>query len=69
MTAETAEACLEAVRRSAIGTVDITGGAPELCPSFRRLVTGARDAGARVLVRHNLTVMFEPGQEDLPERC
>src|SRR3954468_16574680 len=67
MTAETAERCLDAVRRFRIGTVDITGGAPELNPSFRRLVEGAREAGARVLVRHNLTVMFEPGQEDLPE--
>lgn len=67
MTPETAEACLDAVRRGAIRTVDITGGAPELCPSFRRLVTGARALGSHVLVRHNLTVMFETGQEDLPE--
>ena len=67
MTPETAEACLEAVRRGAIRIVDITGGAPEMCPSFRRLVEGARAEGARVMVRHNLTVMFEPAQEDLPE--
>jgi radical SAM/Cys-rich protein len=67
MTAETAEACLDAVRRDRISVVDITGGAPELNPSFRRLVSESRAAGARVLVRHNLTVMFEPGQEDLPE--
>jgi radical SAM/Cys-rich protein len=67
MTRETAEQCLEAVRRFGIATVDITGGAPELNPSFRHLVRGARAAGARVMVRHNLTVMFEPGQEDLPD--
>lgn len=67
MTAETAERCLDAVRRFGITTVDVTGGAPELNPSFRRVVEGAREAGARVMVRHNLTVMFEPGQEDLPE--
>jgi radical SAM/Cys-rich protein len=67
MTRETVDLCLDAVRRLSIGTVDVTGGAPELNPSFRHLVAGARALGARVMVRHNLTVMFEPGQEDLPE--
>jgi radical SAM/Cys-rich protein len=67
MSAETAEHVLDAVRRHAISVVDITGGAPELNPSFRRLVVESRRAGARVIVRHNLTVMFEPGQEDLPD--
>jgi radical SAM/Cys-rich protein len=67
MTQETAEKVLAAVRRFRIPTLDITGGAPELNPSFRRLVAEARRAGAHVMVRHNLTVMFEPGQEDLPE--
>ena len=67
MTPETAEQVLDAVRRFRIPTLDITGGAPELNPSFRRLVAEARAAGAHVIVRHNLTVMFEPGQTDLPE--
>jgi radical SAM/Cys-rich protein len=67
MTRETAEKVLSAVRRFRIPTLDITGGAPELNPSFRRLVAEARRAGAHVMVRHNLTVTFEPGQEDLPE--
>jgi radical SAM/Cys-rich protein len=67
MSAETAGQVLDALERFRIPTLDITGGAPELNPSFRRLVTQARRAGAHVIVRHNLTVMFEPGQEDLPE--
>ncbi|HVF42689.1 MAG TPA: arsenosugar biosynthesis radical SAM (seleno)protein ArsS [Pyrinomonadaceae bacterium] len=67
MTRETAEQVLDAVRRFQVPTLDITGGAPELNPSFRHLVAGARRAGAHVMVRHNLTVMFEPGQDDLPE--
>ena len=67
MTRETAEQVIAAVARFRLPTLDITGGAPELNPSFRRLVAGARRAGARVIVRHNLTVMFEPGQGDLPE--
>ncbi len=54
-------------REPALLTLDITGGAPELNPHFRRLVAGARALGRRVLVRHNLTVQFQPGQEDLPE--
>lgn len=67
MTRETAVAVIEAVRKFRIPTLDITGGAPELNPTFRYLVTEARAAGAHVMVRHNLTVMFERGQEDLPE--
>lgn len=53
-------------REPGLRTVDITGGAPELNPDFRRLVEGARARGREVLVRHNLTVQDQPGQEDLP---
>lgn len=67
MTRETIDHCLNAVRCFRIPTVDITGGAPELNPHFRYLVTEARVAGAHVMVRHNLTVQFSPGQSDLPE--
>ena len=67
MTGETAGQIITAVRRFRFKTVDITGGAPELNPSFRRLVAASREAGAHVIVRHNLTVMFEPKQDDLPE--
>jgi radical SAM/Cys-rich protein len=67
MTRETAEQVIEAVRNFRIPTVDITGGAPELNPSFRYLVRETRALGAHVIVRHNLTVMFEPAQDDLPE--
>jgi len=45
--------------------VDLTGGAPELNPDFRRLVAAARGLGKRVIDRCNLTVLFEPGQDDL----
>jgi radical SAM/Cys-rich protein len=50
-----------------VTSVDITGGAPELNPRFRKLVTAVRAAGRSVMVRCNLTVIFEPGQADLPE--
>lgn len=49
----------------AIGTVDITGGAPELHPRFGDLVRGARALGREVIDRCNLTILLEPGMEDL----
>jgi radical SAM/Cys-rich protein len=67
MTRETAEACLRFLADSDIPLLDITGGAPELCPEFDRLVRGARGLGRRVTVRCNLTVLFEPGKADLQE--
>jgi radical SAM/Cys-rich protein len=50
-----------------IRTIDLTGGAPELNPNFRMLVHAARAAGKQVIDRCNLTVLFEPGQEDTAE--
>lgn len=49
----------------AIGCLDITGGAPELHPGFRDLVRQARRLGVTVIDRCNLTILLEPGQEDL----
>ena len=46
--------------------LDLTGGAPEMNPSFRWLVREARALGRRVIDRCNLTVFFEPGMGDLP---
>src|SRR6185436_17605415 len=48
-------------------TLDITGGAPELNPHFRKLVSAARNMGARVMDRCNLTILEMPGQDDLAE--
>ncbi len=67
MTRATAEQVITALSKFRIPTLDITGGAPELNPSFRYLVAEARALGTHVIVRHNLTVMFEPGQDDLPD--
>ena len=67
MTRATADQVLQYLAASGATTLDITGGAPELNPSFRHLVVGARMRGVNVVDRCNLTVVFEPGQEDLPE--
>ncbi|MBY0265311.1 MAG: arsenosugar biosynthesis radical SAM protein ArsS [Burkholderiales bacterium] len=50
-----------------IRTLDLTGGAPELNPHFRLLVESARQLGVQVIDRCNLTILFEPGQEDLAQ--
>ena len=55
------------VTRRRIATLDITGGAPELNTHFRRLVTAARARGVKVMDRCNLTILEQPGQEDLAE--
>lgn len=47
-----------------IHTVDVTGGAPELNPHFRKLVQAVRKMEKKVIDRCNLTVLFEVGQED-----
>ena len=46
--------------------VDITGGAPELHPYFREFISRLREAGLNVQSRTNLTVLVEPGLEDIP---
>ena len=50
-----------------IETLDLTGGAPEMHQGFKRIVAEARAQGVRVIDRCNLTILFEPGQEDLAE--
>ncbi|UJJ31157.1 arsenosugar biosynthesis radical SAM (seleno)protein ArsS [Halopseudomonas maritima] len=50
-----------------VATLDLTGGAPEMHPQFRALVSHARAAGIRVIDRCNLTILSEPGYEDLAE--
>ncbi|HSK28646.1 MAG TPA: arsenosugar biosynthesis radical SAM (seleno)protein ArsS [Candidatus Limnocylindria bacterium] len=67
MSREHVEAVLRFLARTGIPTLDITGGAPELHPEFAHLVSSARRLGRHVMDRCNLTVIFEPGMEYLPE--
>lgn len=67
MSRETAEQVVALLERSGVSSLDLTGGAPELNPNFRYLVREARHRGVTVVDRCNLTVLFEPGQEDLAE--
>ncbi len=65
MDSATIDTVLDVLREARIATLDLTGGAPELNPQFRRLVSAARALGVRVIDRCNLTILFEPGQHDL----
>lgn len=65
MDRETAERVVSWMQKHRPEIVDITGGAPELNPNFRYLVESARQVGAKVIDRNNLTILSEPGYEDL----
>ncbi len=65
MSRETAELCVQALAKTDISTVDLTGGAPELNPNFRWLVEQARGLGRHVIDRCNLSVLLIPTQADL----
>ncbi len=67
MDSTTVDLVLEVLRARRIATLDLTGGAPELNPHFRRLVRAARALGTAVIDRCNLTILSEPGHGDLAE--
>jgi radical SAM/Cys-rich protein len=67
MAGETVDLVVAVLARRHISTLDITGGAPELNPHFRRLVRAARELGVRVIDRCNLTILEMAGQEDLAD--
>ncbi len=67
MARETIDEVLRVLAAHQIGTLDVTGGAPELNPDFRHLVHEARALGVRVIDRCNLTILNEPGFEDLAD--
>jgi radical SAM/Cys-rich protein len=67
MSFDTANHCIQALAKSDIPTVDITGGAPELNPHFRWLVEQARGLDRHVIDRCNLSVLLLPSQADLAE--
>src|SRR5437763_14777834 len=67
MSADVVDLVLSFLDRKQIATLDITGGAPDLNPNFRRLAQAARALSVRVIDRCNLTILEQPGQEDLAE--
>jgi radical SAM/Cys-rich protein len=63
----TMQLVLEAARNARAQLIDLTGGAPELNPHFCRFVKALRKEKHQVQVRTNLTVLLEPGMEEIPE--
>jgi radical SAM/Cys-rich protein len=62
---DTVNTVLTFLTQSPVENLDITGGAPELNPHFRELVVRARSLGKHVIDRCNLTIIEQPGQQDL----
>jgi radical SAM/Cys-rich protein len=67
MDSETVDLVLSVLKMRAVKTLDLTGGAPEMNVHFRRLVAAAHALGVQVIDRCNLTILHEPGYEDLAE--
>ena len=67
MSLQTIQQVLAFAHEHGIKTLDLTGGAPEMNPHFRYLVTQAHNAGMHIIDRCNLTILSEPGYEDLAE--
>lgn len=68
MSPQRVDQVIDFLRRSPdVTTLDLTGGAPELNPDFKRLVTAARENGRRVIDRCNLTILEEPEESGLAE--
>jgi len=65
MDAATIRAVLDFLAASGTGKLDLTGGAPEMNPHFRELVRAVRGLGVQVMDRCNLTILEEPGYEDM----
>lgn len=67
MDEETIDLVLQVLEERRLSVLDMTGGAPEMNIHFRKLVLQARALGVRVIDRCNLTILFEPGYEDLAQ--
>lgn len=67
MTRATIDRILEWQAAARLPVVDLTGGAPEMMPDFRHLVERLRQLApeGRIIDRCNLTILLEPGFEDL----
>lgn len=67
MSRENIDHVLSFIEQHKISNLDLTGGAPELNPHFRYLVSEARKLGVKVIDRCNLTILLEPGYQDLAQ--
>jgi radical SAM/Cys-rich protein len=59
------EMLVQVLEKAQIKVLDLTGGAPEMHPAFKQLVEQATALGVKVIDRCNLTILTEPGYEDM----
>ncbi|MBI5771212.1 MAG: arsenosugar biosynthesis radical SAM protein ArsS [Verrucomicrobia bacterium] len=66
---ETVDRILVWQQRARLPVIDLTGGAPEMVPSFKYLVSALRamDPAASIIDRCNLTILLQPGYEDMAQ--
>ncbi|MCH8104849.1 MAG: arsenosugar biosynthesis radical SAM protein ArsS [Proteobacteria bacterium] len=67
MSRETIEHLLPILEIPSVHTLDLTGGAPEMNPIFQEIVLEARSLNVKVIDRCNLTILLEPGFENLAQ--
>lgn len=67
MTIETMQHCIDALSKTNIQTVDLTGGAPEMNPDFKWFVSEIKKLNRHIIVRSNLTILVSNGFEDYPK--
>ncbi|VAW40552.1 hypothetical protein MNBD_DELTA04-1459 [hydrothermal vent metagenome] len=66
---ETMAAVIEFARSNFFPTIDITGGAPEMVPGIAGFIERLAPLTQRLMMRSNLVVLLERGQNDLLELC
>ncbi|MGA8262808.1 MAG: arsenosugar biosynthesis radical SAM (seleno)protein ArsS [Ignavibacteriaceae bacterium] len=67
MTRETMQYCIDALAKTNIQTVDLTGGAPEMNPDFKWFISEIKRLNRHIIVRSNLTILVSNGFEDFPK--
>ncbi|MFC1748655.1 arsenosugar biosynthesis radical SAM (seleno)protein ArsS [Pseudomonadota bacterium] len=67
MNGETVDQLIRFLRAGSVKTLDLTGGAPEMNPGFKRLIRAARELDINVIDRCNLTILLEEGYDDLAQ--
>lgn len=67
MDLENIELVIELLDKRGIGTLDLTGGSPEMNPHFKYLVKQAAALGVTVMDRCNPTILGVPGYEDIAD--
>jgi len=67
MTEDNMDDLLQILKQPSVHTLDLTGGAPEMNPLFKHLVLKARSLGVKIIDRCNLTILLEPGYEDMAQ--